>query len=292
VADTPSLPNAPADAVAAGSFPHVPLLIGANRDEGRTFAQVFIGADRAAYEGFVRGVFAGRADEVLQHYPWPSTADRFTAAYLIGAIATDAGLITGIGGCPSRSLIATFARWTPTYAYEFHNRIGPGLTQIDGYVWGAGHAAELAYIWPSFHQGTPIAPHFDRGDRQLARQMVQYWGAFTSVGRPRVPGQARWPRFDRRQATLSLRAGHRSRVIDDATYAAEHQCAFWATMPQIDLAGDADVMTGSAHASGPPLHGLTGPSFWPRASAGTDGSADGQRAGRGGAADSSRGELT
>jgi carboxylesterase type B len=235
VSATPSFPVAPATAVAAGRFRRVPLVIGANRDEGRTFAQDFIGADQGAYEQFVHGIFADRSADVLAHYPWPATSDRFTAAYLVGAIETDAGLIAGIGGCTNRALTRTFAHWTRTYAYEFANRTGPGLTQIPGYVWGAGHAAELAYIWPSFNNGTPIAPLFDAGDRRLAGEMVQYWGAFTKYGRPRVSGQVDWPLFDGHGATLSLRAGGQSRIITDATYNAEHQCGFWATMPTIDL---------------------------------------------------------
>jgi carboxylesterase type B len=80
VSGTPSFPEAPDDAVAAGRFAQVPVVIGANRDEGRTFAQGFIGADRAAFEGFVRGIFGDRADDVFAHYPWPATSDQFTAA--------------------------------------------------------------------------------------------------------------------------------------------------------------------------------------------------------------------
>ncbi len=232
---TPSFPEAPDAAVTAGDFRHVPIVNGSNRDEGRTFAQGFIGADRTGYERFVQGVFGDRADDVLAHYPWPADADRFTAAYLVAAIETDAGLIAGIGGCREIALTRTFARWTRTYAYEFDHRTGPGLTPIPGYVWGAGHAAELAYIWPSFDNGTPIAPLFDASERRLAHEMTQYWGAFTRTGNPRVPGQARWPRYDQRHRVLSLRAGGQSVAIDDATYAAEHQCGFWATMPVVDL---------------------------------------------------------
>jgi carboxylesterase type B len=235
VSGTPSFPVAPATAVAAGEFRRVPLVIGANRDEGRTFAQGFIGADRAAYEQFVNAIFGDRSADVLAHYPWPATSDRFTAAYLVGAIETDAGLIAGIGGCTNRGLTTTFARWTRTYAYEFAHRTGPGLTQIPGYVWGAGHAAELAYIWPSFNNGTPIAPLFNADERRLAREMVQYWGAFTKDGRPRVISQVSWPRFGKHGATLSLEAGGGSTVITQATYNTEHQCDFWATMPAIDL---------------------------------------------------------
>jgi len=235
VAGTPTLPEAPAGAVAAGRFHRVPLIVGANRDEMRTLSQGFIGADRAAYETFVRQTFGDRAADVLPRYPWPETSDQFTAAYLIGAIGTDSGMISGIGGCAQRELARTFASWTRTYAYEFAHRTGPGLTPIPGYVWGAGHAAELPYIWPSFNNGTPIAPLFDAGERRLAREMVQYWGAFTRYGRPHVPGQVHWPRYGPAGEVLSLRAGGDTQVISDGTYVTQHQCRFWATMPPIDL---------------------------------------------------------
>jgi carboxylesterase type B len=238
VSGTPSFAEAPAAAVAAGRFRRVPIVVGANRDEGRTFSQGYIGASRGDYEKFVRDVFGSRAADVLARYRWPARPGRFTAAYLVGAIETDAGLIAGIGGCTNRTLTRTFARWTRTYAYEFDHRTGPGLTPIQGYVWGAGHAAELAYLWPSFTNGTPIATRFDASERRLAREMVQNWGAFTRSGTPQVADQASWPRVDRpghRQDTLSLRAGGRSRVISDASYAAEHRCGFWSTMPAIDL---------------------------------------------------------
>src|SRR5690242_10943005 len=137
------------------------------------------------------------------------------AAYLIGAIMTDSGLLAGIGGCANRALTADLARWTRTYAYEFAHRTGPGLTPIPGYVWGAGHAAELAYLFPSFDNGTPIAPTFDRDERRLAQDMKRAWGAFVRSGSPG------WPPY----GVESLRAGGRSRLITDAEYAAEHQCA-------------------------------------------------------------------
>ncbi len=234
VSGTLTFPEPLNTAVHAGRFQRVPVLIGSNRDEGRTFAQGFIGANRTAYEGFVSSTFGARAGDVLKHYPWPSTSTKFTAAYLVGAIETDAGLIAGIGGCTNRTLTRTFAHYTRTYAYEFANRTGPGLTQIPGYVWGAGHAAELAYIWPSFNNGTPIAPLFNASERKLAHQMVQYWGAFTKHGSPHVAGLQNWPRFGPQGKVLSLRTGA-SKVITSTAYKAEHQCGFWSTMPLIDL---------------------------------------------------------
>jgi para-nitrobenzyl esterase len=227
VRGTPTLPRDPAQAVASGQFTRVPVVIGANRDEGRTFAQGFIGSTREQYLAWVRDNEGANADAVLARYPWPAGADRFTAAYLIGAIMTDSGLVAGIGGCADRRLTRDLARWTPTWAYEFAHRTGPGLTPIPGYVWGAGHAVELAYLFPSFDNGTPIAPTFNAAERRLARDMKRYWGAFTLHGTPNAPGLARWPAYNRTGAVMSLRAGGQSRPISDAQFVAEHQCGFW-----------------------------------------------------------------
>src|SRR5438309_6017366 len=224
----PELPQDPDVAVRSGSFAHVPILVGANRDEGRTFAIGFIGQTEDQYLAFVRATFGARADAVLALYPWPATADAFTPAYLVGAIFTDSGLIAGIGGCGNRSLTQALARSTRTFAYQFDHRTGPGLNpQPAGYVWGAGHAAELAYMWPSFDNGVPIAPTFDAGERQLSMDMVRYWGSFVSTGQPSAPPSARWLSYDDTRLAMSLWAGGTSKLVSDAEVAAEHNCAFW-----------------------------------------------------------------
>jgi para-nitrobenzyl esterase len=222
------LPLDPDTAVRTGQFAHVPVLVGANRDEGRTFAQGFIGQTQAQYEGFVQSAFGSRAAAILALYPWPAGADQFTAAYLAGAIFTDAGLVANIGGCGTRSFVQALAQHTRTFAYEFDHRTGPGLNPNPaGYVWGAGHAAELAYMWPSFDNGVPIAPTFDAAERRLAVDMVRYWGSFVRDGHPAAARSAAWPSFDRTQRVLSLRAGGASAAISDSEVASEHNCAFW-----------------------------------------------------------------
>ncbi|MFC0438878.1 carboxylesterase/lipase family protein [Kutzneria buriramensis] len=222
----PALPQAPDLAVHTGNFARVPVVVGANRDEGRTFALGFLGQTREAYEAFVRAAFPDRADTVLARYPWPADSDRFTAAYQAGAIYTDAGLVARVGGCPDRDLVHTFARYTRTYAYEFDHRDGPGLTPIPGYVWGAGHAAELAYLWPSFDNGTPIAPTFNAAERRLARDMVDAWGAFVRDGRPGAAGWTAWPSFNGSDQVMSLRTGG-STLVSDHAIGAEHNCDLW-----------------------------------------------------------------
>jgi para-nitrobenzyl esterase len=228
VRGVPTLPQDPDTAVRTGGFTKVPVVIGANRDEGRTFTQGFIGATQAQYESAVRGIFgADRAPAILARYPWPADADRFTAAYLLGAVFTDSGFLTGIGGCGNRSLTQALARFTRTFSYEFDHRTGPGLTPIPGYVWGAGHAAELAYLWPSFDNGTPIAPTFNASERRLALDMVRYWGSFVRTGQPAARASAPWLPYNRIRPTLSLRAGGASTLIGDREVAAEHNCDLW-----------------------------------------------------------------
>jgi para-nitrobenzyl esterase len=228
VRGTSLLPRDPRTAVAEGAFAHVPVVVGATRDEGRTFEIGAIGWSRDQYTAWVRQNFGPRADDVLARYPWPARATRFTPAYLTAAIVTDSGSLLGIGGCTNRQLTMDLARYTRTYAYEFAHRTGPGLTpRPEGYVWGAGHAAELAYLFPSFDNGTPIAPTFDAGERRLAAQMKSYWGTFARTGRPDVLGQPVWAPYDVTAHVLSLRSGRGTRLVPDATIAAEHQCAFW-----------------------------------------------------------------
>jgi carboxylesterase type B len=228
---TAVFPQPPAEAVAAGNFARVPLVNGSNRDEGRTFAAGFIGSSRSDYIAWVRTTFGSSANRVLAHYPWPVSSDQFTAAYLIGAIETDSGIIGGgIGGCATLRLDQTFARYTSLWAYEFDARNGPGLVPIPGYVWGAGHAIELAYLFPSFNNGTPIAATFNAAERQLARTMTEYWGAFVFRGNPNFQGLPSWPQFNVDGRIMSLRPDGQSQTISTAQFRAEHQCGFWDSM--------------------------------------------------------------
>ena len=244
---TPTLPQDPFVAVTSGAFTRVPVLIGANRDEGRSFTQGDVDWTQQIYEQWVRDSFGSDADAILAHYPWPATSDRWTGAYLEAAILTDGGFLAGIGGCSGRFLTNTLADYVPTFSYQFDHRTGPGLTPIPGYVWGAGHAAELAYMWPSFDNGIPIAPTFNAAERRLAHDMVAWWGNFVRTSAPGMVKATAWPRLDAslgpRAQLLSLRAGGRSTPITDARLSAQHQCDFWDSLfaPEQAARGDAPL---------------------------------------------------
>jgi carboxylesterase type B len=222
------LPVAPAQAVASGRFTKVPIIIGTNHDEGRTFAQGFASYTRQQYQQFVTANYGSLAAQVLAHYPFGNYPRPYTGSYAIGAIWTDSGYVAGIGGCPEQNLAAQFAAsGTPTYFYQFDDRHAPGLNDnLPGYQWGAGHAMELAYLWPSFNNGYSLYALLTPAQLELSHEMAEYWGTFAKTGSPDVRGQARWPQYQAGRL-MSLREGHASRAISAATFAREHQCSFW-----------------------------------------------------------------
>jgi len=219
------LPVSPAGAIASGRFNRVPVINGSNHDEGRTFAQGLTDLTESQYEQFVRDNFGGDADAILAQYPFSAFPSPYTSAYAIGAIWTDSGTIGGIGGCAALALDKQLAAYTRTFAYQFDDRHAPGLNNNHpGYMWGAGHAMELPYLWPSFDNGIPLAAQFTRAQRQLSREMVLRWGAMARFGTPF------WPAYRPGGKIWSLRPGFASRPISEATYSAQHKCAFWESL--------------------------------------------------------------
>jgi len=131
------------------------------------------------------------------------------------------------GHCPEQGLAGEFARTTPTYFYQFDDLHAPGLhNDLPGYQWDAGHAMELAYLWPGFDNGFSLYDELTPAQLELSRQMVRYWGAFTTRGAPGASGQPRWPGYTSGQL-MSLRPGGQTQTISAGTFEAEHQCSFW-----------------------------------------------------------------
>ena len=84
---------------------------------------------------------------------------------------------------------------------------------------------------PSFTNGYSLSAEFTGTQRELSRQMVAYWGAFTKSGSADVPGQPLWPACSASGGPdarlMSLRPGDQTRTIPATTFGAEHQCSFW-----------------------------------------------------------------
>ena len=232
---TDDLPEAPYPAFLAGRFAAVPVLIGGQRDEWRALmtkwpARTVAEYSRAQYEQFVRSQFGGAAAAVLAVYPWPEDATRFTGTYRVAQLRSDGATIDGVGTCTTQHLADAIASHVPTYRYEFDHSDGPGWFDIPGYVWGAGHAAELAYLIPDRgNAATNNGRAFNPAEQLLSDEMVNYWGQFVRTGNPAAEGQPDWPRYQPggKGAVMSLQAGGASQALPVAAIAASHNCAFW-----------------------------------------------------------------
>jgi carboxylesterase type B len=221
------LPVPVGEAISSGRYARVPVLMGDNHDEGRAFSLSFAGYTQQQYQQLIKALYGSRAPAILARYPLRKYPEKYAAAYAIGDIFTDSGYLLGIGGCPTQGLAAELAATTRVYFYQFDDLHAPGLVRVlPGYQWGAGHAMELAYLWPSFNNGYSLYDLLSPAQRELSRQMVRYWGAFTALGRPEVTGQPAWPTYLSGEL-MSLRPGGQTRLIPAAAYAAEHQCSFW-----------------------------------------------------------------
>jgi para-nitrobenzyl esterase len=232
IAGGQALPVPAARQIARGDFAHVPVLIGTNHNEGRTFAQRFAGAPESVYVRTIRSEFGRDAGRVLGEYPWADIMGPYRTAYALGAVWTDSGFVAGIGGCAEQRLVGQLARRTRTYFYEFDDLSAPGLNRsVPGYQWGAGHAMELAYMWPSYNNGYSLYKLLTPAQRELSRWMVRYWGAFVRSGRPAVAGQSPWPEYGSSRKLMALEQGSASGAVPASLFAAEHNCGFWDSLP-------------------------------------------------------------
>ena len=110
---------------------------------------------------------------------------------------------------------------------------GPGLIPLilpPSYNWGAGHAAELAYLFPSFDAGVPLASGFDPDEDMLARQMKLQWGQFVATGSPNADSLIPWTPYSETGTVMVLHAGNNSVTTDAEVLRERHNCSFWDTI--------------------------------------------------------------
>lgn len=206
------LPAAPADQFPGGKFNQVPLIVGANKDEGTAFVALGVKLDSESnLRAALMNLFsAAAADAVIAHYGTPVTAE--TGLRVLG----DAFV------CDARRL----ARWVsaasvPTFYYNFTREFAYLLPDL-----GAFHGAELPYLFHTPMEFITIKPN----EEDFAAQMQGYWTRFAESGDPngrmQTAGVVPWPRYDR--------TGDRSQRLDLTTTTEtglrQRDCDFWDTL--------------------------------------------------------------
>jgi para-nitrobenzyl esterase len=178
------VPEAPESALLSGSFTHVPIVDGTNKDEFRLFtAELFDlrsgPITKQEYPVLVTAVLEaaglqGDANEVLAQYPLSNYKSPDLA---FSAFATDAAFCATT--YITNSLLGV---QTPTYAYEFADEKAPeDFLPPVSFPYAAAHASELQFIWDSFtRKGKPLSSI----EHQLAGNMVGQWTTFAATGLP------------------------------------------------------------------------------------------------------------
>ena len=205
------VPKEPLFLLEAGSFPHVPLLVGSNGDEGTLFfAFGATIADDAAYKTAVEAFYPGKGDAILAHYP---SATHGSAKDAIARAFGDSVFV-----CPSRRLARAFSKaGSPTYLYHFtYKNPNAALPNL-----GAFHSSELPFI---FGNPSELLPeNLNEEQRKLSGIMMAYWGEFGRSGDPGGDGALKFPHYDAasdESLTLDL-------AISKETGLAKADCDFW-----------------------------------------------------------------
>jgi para-nitrobenzyl esterase len=211
-------------ALQKGQFNRVPVIMGTNHDEWRLFVALaqLAGAPAvtaANYQAQIQatlGVPAAVAARIAAQYPVASFPSPPLA---LGALGTDA-----IFACPSLEAVSFLSAFTPTFSYEFNDENAPSLFLPSvGFPLGAAHGSELQYLFDPF---PPATSQLSPAQQVLSAQMKAYWTSLAKHGSPQTAGQPAWPLFNAvTQPMLSL---DEPRPAVETSFAAEHQCAFWA----------------------------------------------------------------
>jgi para-nitrobenzyl esterase len=173
IVDGRELPKIPIDAIRAGEFAHVPLVIGTAADEGSLHTMMLKDATAEDFAWFVGNVFGERAvPAVVARY------QRSTPTRALDDVVSD-----GIFTCSSRRVARLFAAaGVPVYVYQWaHALDGPPNV----HALGATHGIDLFFAFGMTTVG--IGP--SAAERPLVDLVMDTFGAFAH-------GKDPWPRYD------------------------------------------------------------------------------------------------
>lgn len=173
----------------------VPLLVGWNAEEGKDLAPELLGTGdfKATNHRALVTRLLGRAPSKALLAAYPGATDSQAGAS-INQLTTD---WWGWRMWYWAGLQARYGRTAP-YVYYFAHRPAEPATPC-GYGCGAGHGAEIRYVFD--HLDMDPRP-WTAQDRQLATRLADTWANFARTGSPNGSGLPAWPRFDGGNASI------------------------------------------------------------------------------------------
>jgi len=189
IVDGVDIPAQPRDLYELGAFSHVPVLLGANRDEGWTFVnRSFPGSlTLDQYTASVNSEFGPDAAAILGRYP----ADDFASPKdAFAAVVGDGEYV-----CQARAMARLIERTsTPVFLYLFTHEVDPVSPDR------VAHGLEVPFVFGN-NFAPPLFPPYVLGpaDLELSHAMAGYWTRFARTGNPNSddPDVVHWPAFKR-----------------------------------------------------------------------------------------------
>ncbi|HVG84766.1 MAG TPA: carboxylesterase family protein [Vicinamibacterales bacterium] len=225
VVDGLVIPDQPRDLIARGLWSSVPVMVGANRDEGwgnfitRSFPN---GVSLEQYENWIADEFGANAAAVLAAYP---AADHVSPEEALARLLGDGQFV-----CEARRLARLISDQSIAvylYSYEY---VIPDLSP--GHV---NHGFETNIIFGNTYSPPIFPAHvLDAADQALHDAMAGYWTRFVATGVAGGVGDLKWRRYGER---VGRRGARRDHMIFDAVVTRgddlrEEACDFWS---QFDL---------------------------------------------------------
>lgn len=172
------LSEPPGVAFAARRQAAVPLLAGANDDEGTVFTRALTMKDAEAFQHLTAKIFNVEADAVAEIYPLHATdGPRALFTRMVGD-----WFVSG-----ARRLVRA-AEPHGAWLYQFRRK----LPWMDAMGLGCFHAAELPYVFGNF----PPLRAYVRTDERLSKELIGYWTRFARTGNPNGENAPPWPKYD------------------------------------------------------------------------------------------------
>ncbi len=181
------VPRSPEAVYEAGEQAHIPLLLGANSQEG-SYVNLFAkdqAPTPANYRAAVQKLFGEHAGAALKLYPGDTDAE-----------------VKASGTALAGDRFIAFSTWewmrlhrqtgkAPVYFYYFDQ---PRPAKRDGSAGpdaGAVHSGEIEYALGNLPGNTVYA--WTATDRRVSQTMQGYWAQFIKTGDPNGPDLPRWP---------------------------------------------------------------------------------------------------
>ena len=181
IVDGFEIPDQPRLLYQRGAFSHVPVMLGANRDEGWTFVNRSFPGDVTLeqYEAAVDAEFGADATPILARYP---AADFASPKDALVKLAGDVEYV-----CEARRVARLIARTkTPVFLYSFEHEVDPVVLDR------VAHGLDVNFVFGN-NFGPPLFATYVLGptDLALSNAMSGYWTRFAATGNPNLARRER-----------------------------------------------------------------------------------------------------